>query len=81
MLVQSLIMKRKFIFIVILLFMGIVLLIPCQREISCERCKENNKPPIAIAGPDQVITLPTDSVLLDGRSSRDPDGMQASYRP
>ncbi len=33
-----------------------------------------NHPPIAIAGPDQVITLPTDSVSLDGRSSSDPDG-------
>ncbi|HET6766136.1 MAG TPA: hypothetical protein VFH08_02015 [Chitinophagaceae bacterium] len=28
----------------------------------------------AIAGPDQVITLPADSVLLDGSSSNDPDG-------
>ena len=35
---------------------------------------ENNKPPIAVAGPDQVITLPTDSVSLDGNSSSDPDG-------
>ena len=33
-----------------------------------------NKPPIAIAGPDQVITLPTDSVSLDGSASSDPDG-------
>jgi hypothetical protein len=33
-----------------------------------------NKPPIAVAGPDQVVTLPTDSVSLDGSSSSDPDG-------
>ena len=33
-----------------------------------------NKSPIAIAGPGQVITLPTDSILLDGSSSNDPDG-------
>ena len=33
-----------------------------------------NKPPTAIAGPDQVITLPTDSISLDGRASSDPDG-------
>jgi hypothetical protein len=33
-----------------------------------------NKPPIAIAGPDQVITLPTDSISLDGSASNDPDG-------
>jgi hypothetical protein len=51
----------------------------CKKEKSCEGCKENNKPPIAIAGPDQVITLPTDSVLLDGRTSSDPDGMISSY--
>jgi hypothetical protein len=48
--------------------------ISCNKEYSCEGCKENNKPPIAIAGPDQLITLATDSVLLDGRSSSDPDG-------
>lgn len=46
----------------------------CKKERSCEGCIENNKPPIAIAGPDQVITLPTDSVSLDGGSSGDPDG-------
>lgn len=39
----------------------------------------NNKPPIAVAGPDQVITLPTDSVLLDGRTSSDPDGTISNY--
>jgi hypothetical protein len=46
----------------------------CKKETSCEGCKELNQPPIAIAGPDQVITLPTDSILLDGRNSSDPDG-------
>ena len=30
--------------------------------------------PTAIAGPDQVITLPTDSISLDGSASSDPDG-------
>ncbi len=33
-----------------------------------------NKPPTANAGPDQVITLPTDSISLDGSASSDPDG-------
>src|SRR4030095_15673523 len=32
-----------------------------------------------MAGPDQVITLPADSVSLDGRSSNDPDGVISSY--
>ena len=52
----------------------------CKKEMPCEGCAtKNNKPPIAIAGPDQVITLPTDSVSLDGRTSSDPDGMISSY--
>ena len=46
----------------------------CKKERSCEGCRENNKPPIAIAGSDQVITLPTDSISLDGSTSNDPDG-------
>ena len=36
-----------------------------------------NKPPTANAGPDQVITLPTDSISLDGSASSDPDGMMS----
>jgi len=52
-----------------------------KKEHPCERCvnNENNKPPIAVAGPDRAITLPTDSVLLDGRTSSDPDGSISSY--
>ena len=57
-----------------LLLAEFVILISCQKEISCAECKEENKPPIAIAGPDQVITLPTDSISLDGSASDDPDG-------
>ena len=48
--------------------------ISCKKEKSCEGCKEDNKPPIAIAGPDRAITLPTDSISLDGSASNDPDG-------
>ncbi|HEU5164499.1 MAG TPA: hypothetical protein VFU29_03110 [Chitinophagaceae bacterium] len=46
----------------------------CKKKRSGEGCKENNKPPTAIAGPDQVITLPTDSISLDDFASNDPDG-------
>ncbi len=53
--------------------------ISCKKERSCEGCKELNKPPIAIAGPDQVITLPADSILLDGRNSSDPDGTISNW--
>ena len=60
------------------LLTGILFHLSCQKEIPCYVCEENNKspnkPPISIAGPDQAITLPTDSVLLDGSLSNDPDG-------
>ncbi|TMI65087.1 MAG: hypothetical protein E6H07_03975 [Bacteroidetes bacterium] len=52
----------------------------CKKETSCEGCAtKSNKPPIAVAGPDQVISLPIDSVSLDGRSSSDPDGSISNY--
>ena len=38
-----------------------------------------NQPPIACAGPDQVITLPTNSVILDGSCSKDPDNNISGY--
>jgi hypothetical protein len=67
-------MKKQFYTAFVVLFTGIVVLLSCQKEKSCEGCKENNKPPIAVAGLDQVITLPTDSISLDGSASNDPDG-------
>jgi K319L-like, PKD domain len=68
------IMKNLFLFVVVLLITACVIFISCNKERSCEGCNENNKPPIAVAGPNQVITLPTDSVSLDGNASSDPDG-------
>src|SRR4030095_3723945 len=56
----------------------ILIIVSCKKEKSCEGCKEN-KPPIAIAGPDQVITLPTDSISLDGSASNDPDGTISNW--
>ncbi|HEY5772556.1 MAG TPA: PKD domain-containing protein [Chitinophagaceae bacterium] len=59
---------------------ALVAIISCKKEYSCEGCAtKDNKPPIAMAGPDKVITLPTDSVLLDGSSSSDPDGMISEW--
>jgi len=46
----------------------------CQKEYSCENCREKNSLPVANAGADQIIILPTDSVLLNGSASSDPDG-------
>ena len=57
------------------LFISIAgIFLSCKKEKSCEGCPGTNRLPIAIAGPDQVITLPTDSISLDGSASNDPDG-------
>ena len=45
----------------------------CQKKFLCPDC-DTNKPPIANAGSDQIITLPKDSTVLDGSASSDPDG-------
>lgn len=52
----------------------------CSKEYSCEGCRKVNQPPVANAGADQQITLPLDSVLLDGTASKDPDGKIKSWR-
>jgi len=38
-----------------------------------------NRPPVANAGADQTITLPINSILLNGTGSNDPDGTIATY--
>ncbi|MFY7839243.1 MAG: PKD domain-containing protein [Lacibacter sp.] len=38
-----------------------------------------NRPPVAMAGEDQTITLPVNKVLLDGSSSTDPDNNIIGY--
>jgi PKD repeat protein len=53
--------------------------ISCQKELSCYEC-EINKPPIANAGNDTSIILPTDSIILDGSKSSDPDDDITSYK-
>ena len=60
-------------------FITCSLCISCKKERSCDGCISINKQPIAIAGPDQLIILPIDSVLLNGSSSSDPDGRISSY--
>ena len=39
-----------------------------------------NKPPVANAGPDVVLNLPNNSILLDGTKSADPDGTITKYQ-
>ncbi|HET9745487.1 MAG TPA: PKD domain-containing protein [Chitinophagaceae bacterium] len=68
-------MKKTSLFLFIIVFVVSILFFSCEKEISCEGCSSRNKYPIAVAGQNQIIILPTDSVLLDGNSSSDPDGM------
>ncbi len=72
-------MKWKIIFTALVVLTGIVIFISCRKELSCENCIDGNKPPIAKAGPHQVITLPTDSISLDGTASSDPDGTISNW--
>ena len=45
----------------------------------CIRRNNNNLPPVANAGPDLSITLPTDSVFLNAVASYDTDGIIIGY--
>jgi hypothetical protein len=66
-------MRKYFIFLLLVTYITLALFNGCKKELSCEGCSNNNnQPPIALAGPDVVITLPTDSVLLDGSKSSGP---------
>ena len=62
------------------IFLSIILTFcSCKKDRSCESCK-TNKAPLAIAGPDQTIALPTDSIFLDGSASNDPDGRISEWQ-
>jgi hypothetical protein len=72
---------RQFLrFIAGVLVMAFSLFISCNKELSCENCKSINQPPVAKAGRDTIISLPKDSLMLDGSASTDPDGTITSYK-
>ena len=60
------------------------LVISCQKRIykpaqQEELNRPSNRPPVANAGTDKTITLPTNSINLDGSASNDPDNDISSY--
>jgi Uncharacterized protein conserved in bacteria len=63
----------------VFLFLCAAYFLSCQKEFLCPDCNIK-KPPDSNAGIDQIIILPTDSVLLDGNLSKDPDGKIVSYQ-
>ena len=65
-------MEKLFLSYLMLFIIAGAIFLSCKKEKYCIVC--NGNPPIAMAGPDQVITLPTDSIALDGSASSDPDG-------
>ena len=48
-------------------------------QITVNDPAQPNRPPVANAGADQTITLPTNSVTINGSSSADPDNNITSY--
>lgn len=47
-------------------------------QVTVSPSNGTNHPPVAVAGPDQSITLPVDLCTLDGSASYDPDGVIAT---
>jgi hypothetical protein len=70
----DMIMKPAFTLGCIGLILCVLTGLSCQREYSCENCQGQNRPPVANAGPDAIVNLPKDSILLNGSASTDPDG-------
>jgi hypothetical protein len=60
-------------------FAFFTLLISMVTLAACKKERQSNKAPIANAGPDQSVSSLTDSVILDGSSSHDPDGKIINY--
>lgn len=58
-----------------------IVLLAITGFLSCQKNDEvYNKPPVANAGPDLIVVLPTDQVILDGTASSDPDGTINAYQ-
>jgi hypothetical protein len=66
--------------LMLLLFLNLGLMSSCKKEKADREIEPaDNKLPVATAGSDVTITLPVDTVLLDGSASVDPDGSIRGY--
>lgn len=55
-----------------------IVFIACHKELPCETC-DANQSPVAEAGADKTIILPTNNVILDARASNDVDDSITIY--
>ncbi|MEO5947916.1 MAG: PKD domain-containing protein [Chitinophagaceae bacterium] len=64
-----------------ILTVTIIVFVACKKEtpMPLQNNQLFNKPPVAKAGVDQIITLPKDSAFLNGSDSYDADGRIVSY--
>ena len=80
-------MKWKLVAVVCSIAISTSFIQSCKKEYSCEGCNiqdqppvvTQNQPPVACAGGDQIILLPVNNMLLDGRCSSDPENAIMAY--
>jgi hypothetical protein len=72
-------MKCILLYGIVFSLLAVFFSLSCAKERSCEGCTSRMQPPVALAGTDQIITLPLDSTSLDGSKSTDPDSNITSY--
>jgi len=73
-------MKKQILLCAVFSCLLILFFNSCRKESPRESQINDNKPPVSDAGPDQVITLPTNSVTVDGSNSSDPDNNITGYQ-
>ena len=68
-------------YILIFCLAGLLFTVSCKKNNTLVTVVQPvNKPPIANAGSDTTITLPTTHVILDGSKSSDPDNRPLTYK-
>lgn len=67
-------------FTVFIFLPGCILFTSCKKVPDQVITPSSNRPPVADAGLDKIVTLPKDSIVLDGSNSFDRDGIIISYK-